>query len=70
MIIGKISEGDKKVKLNLEIFCTNCGKKVPGGIQTSEKYYGTEKFLSELEDFKKNYLCGQCRDKNRIMANS
>ena len=66
MIIGKISKGDKKVKLNLDIFCTICGKKVPGGIQTSEKYYGTEDFKRQLVDFKKTYLCGQCRDKKRV----
>ena len=70
MIIGKISEGDKKVELNLDISCTNCGKKVPGGIRTSEKYHGTDAFLKELDDFKKNYLCGQCRDKIRIGKNS
>jgi hypothetical protein len=66
MIIGKIDEGEKKIKLNLDLSCTNCGKKVPGGIQTSEKYYKTEEFSKELEDFKKNYLCGQCRDKKRV----
>ena len=70
MIIGKISEGEKKIKLNLDIFCTNCGKKVPGGIQTSETYYNTEEFLNELEYFKKNYLCGICRDKKRVEKNS
>lgn len=69
MIIGKISESDKKVKLNLDIFCTKCGKKVPGGIQTSEIYYGTEEFKKELEDFQKNYLCGVCRDKQRVGRN-
>ncbi len=66
MIIGKIKKNEKKVKLNFEISCTNCGKKVPGGIKTSEKYYGTESFLKEVEDFKKNYLCGRCRDKKRV----
>jgi len=66
MIIGKIKKNEKKVKLDLDIYCTNCGKKVPGGIKTSEKYYGTESFLKEVEDFKKNYLCGRCRDKKRV----
>jgi len=66
MIIGKIGKNEKKVKLNLDIFCTSCGKKVPGGIKTSEKYYGTESFLKEVKDFKKNYLCGRCRDKKRV----
>jgi len=66
MIIGKMKKNEKKVKINLDIYCTNCGKKVPGGIKTSEKYYGTESFLKEVEDFKKNYLCGICRDKKRV----
>jgi len=29
MIIGKIKKNEKKVKLDLDIYCTNCGKKVP-----------------------------------------
>ena len=66
MIIGKIKKNEKKVKLDLDIYCTNCGKKVPGGVKTSEKYYGTKSFLNEVEDFKKNYLCGICRDKKRV----
>ena len=66
MIIGKIKKNEKQVKLDLDIYCTNCGKKVPGGIKTSEKYYGTKSFLKEVEDFKKNYLCGICRDKKRV----
>lgn len=32
MIIGKISENEKKVKFNEIIHCNNCGKKVPGGL--------------------------------------
>ncbi len=66
MIIGRIKKNEKKVKLDLDIYCTNCGKKVPGGVKTSEKYYGTKLFLKEVEDFKKNYLCGICRDKKRV----
>ncbi len=66
MIIGKISENEKKVKFDVEIHCTNCNKKVPGGLQTGEKYYQTNEFKIELEDFKKNYLCGICRDKKRL----
>ncbi len=66
MIIGKISEYEKRVKFDVEIHCTNCGKKVPGGLQTGEKYYQTDAFKTELEDFKKKYLCGICRDKKRL----
>ena len=66
MIIGKNSENEKKVKFNLEIHCTNCDKKVPGGIKAGEKYSQTKEFKIELEEFKKNYLCGICRDKKRV----
>jgi len=66
MIIGKISENEKKIKFNVEIRCTNCGKKVPGGLKTGEKYYETKSFKKELDLFKKTYLCGICRDKKRV----
>lgn len=66
MIIGKISANDKIIKFNLDIKCTKCGKAVPGGIKTSQNYYNTIPFLKEIEQFKKNYLCGKCRDTKRI----
>ncbi len=62
MIIGKISENEK-VKFNVEIHCTSCGKKVPGGLQTGERYFQPDAFKRKLEDFKRNYLCGICRYK-------
>ena len=65
MIIGKISENERKIKINADIHCTNCGKKVPGGLKTGEKYSKTEVFKIELEKFMQNYLCGICRDKKR-----
>ena len=39
MIIGKISENEKSVRFDVEIHCTSCGKKVPGGLKTGEKYF-------------------------------
>jgi hypothetical protein len=69
MIIGKISENEKSVRFDVEIHCTNCGKKVPGGLKTSEKYYQTKEFNIELEDFKRKYLCGICRDRKRVNKN-
>ena len=66
MIIGEIQKGEKTVRLNTEINCSNCGKSVPGGIKTSEKYSRTDEFKKELEEFKRNYLCGICRDKKRV----
>jgi hypothetical protein len=32
MIIGKVSKDEKKIKFNLNLKCSKCGKKVPGGI--------------------------------------
>ncbi len=69
MIIGKISENEKIVKFDIEIHCTNCGKKVPGGLKTGEKYYQTKAFKIELADFMRNYLCGICRDIKRVNKN-
>ncbi|QUC65555.1 hypothetical protein NsoK4_04795 [Nitrosopumilus sp. K4] len=66
MIIGKTGPNEKRIKINLDINCTNCNCKVPGGIQVSESYYETEEFEKELEQFKKNYLCGKCRDEKRV----
>ena len=62
MIIGKIEKNDKKIKFHLDLFCTKCGKSVPGGMQTSETYYNSDSFKIEINNFKKNYLCGVCRD--------
>ena len=70
MKIGKFEKDEKKIKLNIEIFCSNCKKKVPGGIQTGENYSQTNEFRKELVEFKKQYLCGICRDKKRIKINS
>ena len=66
MIIGKISENDEKVKFNVPIYCNDCNKQVPGGIVSEKKYSQTSAFRIELENFKKNYLCGICRDKKRV----
>jgi hypothetical protein len=65
MIIGHIDKNEKKIKFQLDLNCTKCGKKVPGGLQASENYYGSELFKIEIDNFKKNYLCGICRDKKR-----
>jgi hypothetical protein len=69
MRIGKISENERKIALNVDIHCTNCGKQVPGGLKAGEKYSKTEEFKIELEKFMKNYLCGICRDKKRVEKN-
>ena len=66
VIIGKIPENEKAVRLDLEIHCNNCGKKVPGGIKTGEKHSQTDGFKRELGEFMQEYLCGACRDKKRV----
>ncbi len=66
MIIGKIKKNEKVIKFQLKLFCTKCGKSVPGGMQASEKYYNSDLFRIEIENFKKKYLCGICRDAKRI----
>ena len=66
MKFGKIEENEKVIKFNLELKCTNCNKKVPGGMKSGENYFETIEFNKELEKFKKTYLCGICRDKKRI----
>ncbi len=66
MIIGKIKGNERTIRLNLDLNCTNCKKKVPGGIKASEKFSKTDEFKKEIKNFKKNYLCGICRDKKRV----
>jgi len=66
MIIGKIGKNEKKIKFHLNLKCSKCHKKVPGGMQSSESYFDSESFKIEIENFKKKYLCGICRDKKRI----
>jgi hypothetical protein len=65
MIIGRISKNEKMIKFDRKIHCTNCGKQVPGGLKTGQKYYQTHEFEIEFKKFLKNYLCGICRDKKR-----
>ena len=65
MIIGEISENEETVRFDTEIYCSECKKKVPGGMKASLRFYQTDEFQEELKKFKKNYLCGICRDKKR-----
>jgi len=65
MIFGKISKNEKRIKMESQIYCRNCGKQVPGGLKVGENYSKTKAFEMELECFKKSYLCGICRDKKR-----
>ncbi len=65
MIIGKVGKDEKKIKFELDLKCSKCAKKVPGGMKTGENYFDTDEFKIEITNFKKNYLCGVCRDKMR-----
>ena len=66
MRIGNFTNNESTIKFNLNLNCTNCGKKVPGGMLTSKKYFGSYSFFLEIDDLKKTYLCGICRDKKKI----
>ena len=44
-------------------------KPVPGGLKVGEDYSKTKEFQIELSEFFKNYLCGKCRDRKRIIEN-
>tara|TARA_B110000438_G_C15533242_1_gene529403 strand:- start:308 stop:514 length:207 start_codon:yes stop_codon:yes gene_type:complete len=65
MIFGKLKENETIVDFEIEIQCVNCNKKVPGGMKSGETYFHTQEFNKDLEEFKKTYLCGICRDKKR-----
>ena len=65
MIFGKIEKNEKIIKFNVEMQCINCCKKVPGGMKSGETYFKHIEFNKDLEEFKKTYLCGVCRDKKR-----
>ena len=66
MIIGKVEKNSKKIRFHLDLRCTNCQKKVPGGMAASEVYFGTYSFFLEIDRLKKTYICGNCRDKLRV----
>lgn len=66
MILGRIEKGEKTVRFNLDIRCSNCGHKVPGSIKSSEKHYKSDGFEDKIKEFRRNYLCGICRDKKRL----
>jgi hypothetical protein len=66
MRIGKFANNEPTIRFVLNLVCTDCGKKVPGGMLSSKKYFGTYSFLLEIDELKKKYLCGKCRDKKRL----
>lgn len=66
MKIGNFPDSERKIRLEIEIHCTECGKQVPGGIQTGKKYSQSAEFQNDLSELKENYLCGICRDKKRV----
>ena len=65
MRFGKIEENEKIIKFNLELQCINCNKKVPGGMKSGKSYFETDEFNKNIDEFKKTYLCGVCRDMKR-----
>ena len=65
MIFGKIEKDEEIIKFNLELKCVNCKKKVPGGMKSGKSYFETDEFNKNIDEFKKTYLCGVCRDMKR-----
>ena len=66
MILGIISGDEPVVRLNLNIRCSNCKKSVPGGMTVSRRHHDSDGFGADLREFMEGYLCGTCRDKERI----
>jgi len=66
MILGRIEEGQRRTRLECEMRCTSCSKRVPGGIVVAEGFDKTEEFCRMLESLKSTYLCGICRDARRV----
>ena len=69
MRIGKFTDDEPTIRFNLNLKCTKCGRNVPGGLISSENYFGSYGFLLEIDELKKSYFCGKCRDKKRISDN-
>ena len=65
MIIGSPAADERTIRFSAEIRCNDCGRSVPGGLKTGEAYYRTPEFREELNRFKRDYLCGICRDRRR-----
>lgn len=66
MILGRIGEGQKRIRLEREMRCTRCSKRVPGGIVVADGFEKTGEFCRMLEDLRETYLCGRCRDAKRV----
>ncbi len=66
MILGKIAKDESRIRITEEVRCGKCSRKVPGGITTSKRIHGTEEFYKMLKRFKASYLCGTCRDAERV----
>ncbi|MCE2497952.1 MAG: hypothetical protein J4F28_02985 [Nitrosopumilaceae archaeon] len=66
MRLGRIEEGQRRIRLECEIQCISCSKRVPGGIVVADGFDKTDEFHRMLEDLRETYLCGICRDAKRI----
>ena len=66
MILGKINRGETRVRTSEEITCNKCLKTVLGGITVSDRIFGTDAHHTLVREFKAKYLCGRCRDIERV----
>ena len=44
MKLGKFSKGEKEIRINTDLHCSNCKKQVPGGLKVGENYSKTQEF--------------------------
>ena len=70
MKLGEIAEDEDRLKLDIDLYCSECAKRVLGDIWVGYKFYTSSTFTDEIESFKKRYLCGICRDKHRVAKNA
>ena len=64
MIIGDV-KNKKTVRFEIELHCSSCKKRVPGGMRASEEFVNSSEFEEKISGFKSGYLCGVCRDRKR-----
>ena len=66
MILGTITDSEARVTTREVIACTACSKGISGGITVSSAIHGTAEHKRLLEDLRRTYMCGRCRDAARV----
>lgn len=68
MIVGRIDPGERTVRFELDLRCSDCGRSVPGGMKASEAFYNSAAFCEEIGRLVRGYACGPCRDRRRAKS--